>query len=186
MVQARGVRPAVTMPTTAVPPTAKVPEFDPEIIDADVLKGLIDAIGDVKPILEPFFVQVEEKLPVLREQLWVFPLHLVSPGGNHAHSVFFFFFFPRLVDREKRQLRELSETGHFLKGSSANLGIRKIREVCQKIQYFAKLKDVEGKELTEAEALALLPPLVESYVLVSFSRSYCVARFMPLFFLIFF
>lgn len=33
-----------------------------------------------------------------------------------------------------KKCKELSELGHFLKGSSATLGVSKVRDTCQKIQ----------------------------------------------------
>ncbi|KAL9106420.1 MAG: hypothetical protein Q9227_008562 [Pyrenula ochraceoflavens] len=45
---------------------------------------------------------------------------------------------------EKKDLRVLSELGHFLKGSSATLGLIKIKDACEKIQHFGAHKDETG------------------------------------------
>ena len=45
---------------------------------------------------------------------------------------------------EKKDLAQLSALGHFLKGSSATLGLTKVKDSCEKIQNFGALKDAEG------------------------------------------
>ncbi|KAF8987271.1 hypothetical protein CPC16_004179 [Podila verticillata] len=48
---------------------------------------------------------------------------------------------------------ELSRLGHFFKGSSAALGLTKIKESCEKLQRLGNLKDtVELKPITSSEA----------------------------------
>ena len=46
--------------------------------------------------------------------------------------------------REKRDLAQLSALGHFLKGSSATLGLTKVKDSCEKIQHFGAHKDETG------------------------------------------
>ena len=46
--------------------------------------------------------------------------------------------------RESKDLPELSALGHFLKGSSATLGLTKIKDSCEKIQHFGAMKDETG------------------------------------------
>ncbi|KAI9802484.1 MAG: hypothetical protein M1825_002869 [Sarcosagium campestre] len=41
-------------------------------------------------------------------------------------------------------LAELSSLGHFLKGSSATLGLTKVKDSCEKIQHYGSNKDVTG------------------------------------------
>ena len=41
-------------------------------------------------------------------------------------------------------LEKLSSLGHFLKGSSATLGLVKVREGCEKIQRYGKKENVDG------------------------------------------
>jgi len=41
-------------------------------------------------------------------------------------------------------LQQLSALGHFLKGSSATLGLTKVKDSCEKIQHFGSHKDETG------------------------------------------
>ncbi|KAJ5317158.1 hypothetical protein PENANT_c029G10468 [Penicillium antarcticum] len=43
-----------------------------------------------------------------------------------------------------KNLNELSALGHFLKGSSATLGLIKVKDGCEKIQHFGASKDETG------------------------------------------
>ncbi|TVY60719.1 Multistep phosphorelay regulator [Lachnellula suecica] len=45
---------------------------------------------------------------------------------------------------EKKDLPELSSLGHFLKGSSATLGLTKVKDSCEKIQHYGQQKDEAG------------------------------------------
>ncbi|EAW10477.1 Hpt domain-containing protein [Aspergillus clavatus NRRL 1] len=45
---------------------------------------------------------------------------------------------------EEKKLEELSSLGHFLKGSSATLGLSKVKEHCEKIQHYGSGKDETG------------------------------------------
>lgn len=44
----------------------------------------------------------------------------------------------------ERDLEKLSSLGHFLKGSSATLGLVKVRDGCEKIQRYGKNENVDG------------------------------------------
>lgn len=56
--------------------------------------------------------------------------------------------------REEKNLKKLSDLGHFLKGSSAALGVSKVQASCEKIQHYGVLRDEEAvKDLNEGEAL---------------------------------
>ena len=46
--------------------------------------------------------------------------------------------------RAERDLFQLSALGHFLKGSSATLGLTKLKDSCEKIQHFGAHKDETG------------------------------------------
>ncbi|ORY18735.1 signal transduction histidine kinase [Clohesyomyces aquaticus] len=63
---------------------------------------------------------------------------------------------------EERNLKTLSELGHFLKGSSATLGLTKVKDSCEKIQHFGQLKDETGtKDLKDDdEALDKLKDII--------------------------
>ncbi|KAL9120693.1 MAG: hypothetical protein Q9187_002747 [Circinaria calcarea] len=45
---------------------------------------------------------------------------------------------------QKGDLPQLSQLGHFLKGSSATLGLTKVKDSCEKIQNFGSRKDESG------------------------------------------
>lgn len=54
--------------------------------------------------------------------------------------------------RVEKNLAALSDLGHFLKGSSAALGVSKVQSACEDIQHYGKLR--EGSTIiTEAEAI---------------------------------
>ncbi|KAK6405435.1 Phosphorelay intermediate protein, partial [Oleoguttula sp. CCFEE 5521] len=42
---------------------------------------------------------------------------------------------------ESKDLNALSQLGHFLKGSSATLGMTKVKDSCEKIQHYGAHKD---------------------------------------------
>src|SRR5712671_7481104 len=59
---------------------------------------------------------------------------------------------PLTLFREAKDLEQLSSLGHFLKGSSAALGVTHVRASCEEIQNYGKQQ--EGtKVITAAEAI---------------------------------
>ncbi|ORY00509.1 histidine-phosphotransfer domain, HPT domain-containing protein, partial [Basidiobolus meristosporus CBS 931.73] len=61
----------------------------------------------------------------------------------------------------QKDLQKLSELGHFLKGSSAALGLQKVKVSCEKIQHYGNEKDETGtKSISEEEALEKITPLL--------------------------
>ncbi|KAF9359332.1 hypothetical protein BGX34_008428 [Mortierella sp. NVP85] len=55
----------------------------------------------------------------------------------------------------------LSRLGHFLKGSSAALGLIKVRESCEKLQHYGNRKDASGiNPITNDEAKDLIETLL--------------------------
>ncbi|GAA5865478.1 hypothetical protein JCM1840_001411 [Sporobolomyces johnsonii] len=56
---------------------------------------------------------------------------------------------------EKKDLDALSRKGHFLKGSSAALGLQRVQHSCEAMQHFGKRRDAhgEGPEVSDDEAL---------------------------------
>lgn len=44
----------------------------------------------------------------------------------------------------RSDLDQLSQLGHFLKGSSATLGLTKVKDACEKIQHYGAKKDESG------------------------------------------
>ncbi|KAK9453768.1 signal transduction histidine kinase [Dipodascopsis uninucleata] len=54
---------------------------------------------------------------------------------------------------DRKDLNELSSLGHFLKGSSAALGLTKVKNSCEKIQHLGAKKDETGtSSLDDPEA----------------------------------
>ncbi|KAA8916855.1 hypothetical protein TRICI_000974 [Trichomonascus ciferrii] len=70
---------------------------------------------------------------------------------------------------ETPDLAKLSSLGHFLKGSSAALGLTKVKNSCEKIQHLGAGKDETGStEISDEDNLiqqivAILPDLKEEY-----------------------
>lgn len=48
-------------------------------------------------------------------------------------------------------MKTLSELGHFLKGSSATLGLVKVRDGCEKIQRYGKNENLDGSSEPDSE-----------------------------------
>ncbi|KAF5382287.1 hypothetical protein D9757_008497 [Collybiopsis confluens] len=60
-----------------------------------------------------------------------------------------------------KDLTKLSDLGHFLKGSSATLGVTHVQSSCEKIQRYGQLRDEEkGIDLSDKQALDLIAQLV--------------------------
>ena len=60
----------------------------------------------------------------------------------------------RLV-RKRRDLAQLSSLGHFLKGSSATLGLTKVKDSCEKIQWYGMHKDESGSNEEPSDDVCL-------------------------------
>ncbi|EGO23610.1 histidine kinase, phosphotransfer Hpt [Serpula lacrymans var. lacrymans S7.9] len=72
----------------------------------------------------------------------------------------------------RKDLEKLSSLGHFLKGSSAALGVTKVQASCEKIQHYGSLRDEEaGEPLAPEAALKKIDPLLESV-----KKEYAVAE----------
>ncbi|KAH0542960.1 hypothetical protein GP486_008605 [Trichoglossum hirsutum] len=54
-----------------------------------------------------------------------------------------------------RDLSQLSSLGHFLKGSSATLGLTKVRDSCEKIQHYGAKKDDTGTKDEPSDEVCL-------------------------------
>lgn len=58
-------------------------------------------------------------------------------------------------------LSKLSSLGHFLKGSSAALGIIKVQASCERMQHYGNMRDEEaGESLSEDDALRRIKALL--------------------------
>jgi len=61
-----------------------------------------------------------------------------------------------------KDLKQLGELGHFLKGSSAALGVHKVQESCERMQNYGKSKDAKGeKSIDAAVALRRITTLLD-------------------------
>ena len=73
---------------------------------------------------------------------------------------------------EGKDLPRLSSLGHFLKGSSAALGVSAVQATCEHIQHYGALRDeANGTDLTEEAALAKIAPLLKRV-----KREYAIAE----------
>ncbi|CAG8624560.1 3842_t:CDS:2, partial [Ambispora gerdemannii] len=63
---------------------------------------------------------------------------------------------------KSKDLNKLSQLGHFLKGSSAAIGLTKVKESCEKIQHYGNLKEETGTiSISEELALRKIEPLLK-------------------------
>ncbi|KAJ2905250.1 hpt domain-containing protein [Zalerion maritima] len=69
-----------------------------------------------------------------------FSLQIVEEFFEQAYDTF------KEMDEllEKEDLITLSERGHYLKGSSATLGLVKVKDCCEQIQRYGKMEDLDG------------------------------------------
>lgn len=65
---------------------------------------------------------------------------------------------PRVLNSKDGDLNQLSSLGHFLKGSSATLGLTKVKDSCERIQHYGQMKDEAGTTDVpdKAKCLALI------------------------------
>ncbi|KAL6717658.1 Phosphorelay intermediate protein [Lecanora helva] len=56
---------------------------------------------------------------------------------------------------QEKDLPVLSSLGHFLKGSSATIGLNKVKDSCEKIQHFGSHKDEHGADAGYDDARCL-------------------------------
>lgn len=86
-----------------------------------------------RSIVFDFFEQAESTFKKMDSLLYVYGLPHIK---LHVLTVF--------LSAEK-DLAQLSAQGHFLKGSSATLGLTKVKDSCEKIQHFGARKDETGQ-----------------------------------------
>lgn len=71
----------------------------------------------------------------------------------------------------EKDLTKLSHLGHFLKGSSAAMGVSRVETACEKIQHYGLLRDEQNDVgLSEKQALDLIKK-----TLVRVKKDYAVA-----------
>ena len=104
-----------------------------------------------KQIVYGFFEQAEATFDKMDAALYVSNLHSSSHvTPSHIHGAVP----PTLTDpsRKDRDLPTLSSLGHFLKGSSATLGLSKVKDLCEKIQHYGARKDEAGNSVNMDDA----------------------------------
>lgn len=100
-----------------------------------------------QPMVWEYFEQAEKTFNEMDIALLVVQLN----SHPFAHSLF--------KSRKKRDLDGLSSLGHFLKGSSAALGLSRVQDSCEQIQHLGHLQDGEV-EIKEDEALAKIMKMI--------------------------
>ncbi|OAQ71078.1 histidine phosphotransferase HPT1p [Pochonia chlamydosporia 170] len=86
-------------------------------------------------------------------------LEMDDPGSDEFSSSIVFGFFTQAQETfdnmdtalSEKDLKTLSELGHFLKGSSATLGLIKVRDGCEKIQRYGKNENLDGSSEPDSE-----------------------------------
>ena len=134
-------------PSTAAPTTAK------EVIDMDTFGQILELDdGDPdhpfsKDIVEQYF----EQFVTTSKKMEMFILNtdedgkaLAEPADDDA----------RRADLKTRR-HELYKLGHFLKGSSAALGVHEVKDTCEKIQHLGDNKQHDPKQPKIADEDAL-------------------------------
>jgi len=113
--------------------------LSPSVIDMDIFSQLLEMDDD------------EEDREFSREIVW-----------NYFSQAETTFEEMEKANKEKN-LSELSTLGHFLKGSSAAVGVIKVRDSCENMQHYGKSRDKDGvTELTQDEALKRVVETLES------------------------
>ncbi|KAF9281704.1 hypothetical protein BGZ68_006463 [Mortierella alpina] len=109
-------------------------EYADEVIDSRVfeqLLGLDEDIEFVKTVIKEYFEQAKQKIGEMQEAI------------------------------PKKDFAKLLELGHFLKGSSAAVGIIKMKASCGRLQHYGSRLDAEGHNpITDEEALKLTEALL--------------------------
>ncbi|KAF4451351.1 osomolarity two-component system, phosphorelay intermediate protein YPD1 [Fusarium austroafricanum] len=86
-------------------------------------------------------------------------LEMDEPGDNEFSLSIVLGFFDQAKETftdiqtalQEEDLDKLSSLGHFLKGSSATLGLVKVRDGCEKIQRYGKNEKLDGSALDDNE-----------------------------------
>lgn len=174
-----GSSPAVTRSATAPPAT---PDKKPEPEDKDKDKGKDKDKKD-----EPKQDEPKETIPDALEKLdidesvfsQITEMDDEDPECEFSREIVVDYFkqakttFKELREALKaKDLKTLSAKGHFLKGSSAALGIKKVQESCEHVQHYgAKRDEINNVNLTEEQALArvalIMPRLERDYELAA-------------------
>lgn len=102
--------------------------------------GLPDFHGDIDPETFEQILEMDDD-----EEEREFSRSIVYDFFSQAEQTF------QKMDQnlEKRDLAQLSSLGHFLKGSSATLGMTRVKDSCEKIQHFGAHKSADGSKDVE-------------------------------------
>lgn len=182
--------PLIRPPRHFPPPFLANRQTGDEIIDMETFQQIMDMDeeDDVdedsdekhsfsKGIVWGYFTQAEETFKDMEDALCVFSTVfrlLVTIGTStdarcllsHCRSTIHTQYnestlHPISLYSSRKDLSKLSSLGHFLKGSSAALGIIKVQASCEKMQHYGNLRDEEaGADLDDAEALKRIDALL--------------------------
>ncbi|KAJ5293126.1 uncharacterized protein N7443_009079 [Penicillium atrosanguineum] len=123
-------------------PRAEAPKSTPpklsdvkELIDESTFEQILEMDDDddrdfSKGIVYGFFDQAHNTFEKMENALYV------SLACQHRSTL--------TSIRKDKKLEELSQLGHFLKGSSATLGLTNVKDACEKIQHYGAGKDESG------------------------------------------
>lgn len=140
-----------------------MPEFG-DSIDSATFEQILEMDDDEeerefsKSIVYDFFEQAKSTFVKMDSNLYVltpifepslpssFPASLLATNQTSPHQSISWGIIIQLtsIHSEKKDLAQLSALGHFLKGSSATLGLTKVKDSCEKIQHFGAHKDETG------------------------------------------
>lgn len=140
--------------------TDKIASGDPSsmsatIIDMDIFGQLLEMDDEEdrefsKEIVWNYFDQAETTFGKMDAALYV----RLCPSALHSFTDLAPFC---TSHRAEKDLPELSTLGHFLKGSSAAVGVIKVRDSCEYMQHYGKKADKDGiTTLSGEEALKKL------------------------------
>ncbi|TFY73684.1 hypothetical protein EWM64_g10327, partial [Hericium alpestre] len=136
------------------------PEVEPEVVDAAA-----EALEKGDAIDMETFTQI---LDLDEEDSHEFSRGMVMAYFSQAATTF------DEMDSAlaSKNLPQLSSLGHFLKGSSAALGVAKVQASCEQIQHLGQKRDEQaGKDLSAEDALRLI-----GTTLVRVKKEYVVAE----------
>ena len=116
-----------------------VPEFG-DSIDTATFEQILEMDDDEeerefsKSIVYDLFQQAESTFQKMDASVYVAATFLSSKNLKTNSA----------TNSESKDLAQLSALGHFLKGSSATLGLTKVKDSCEKIQHYGANKDETG------------------------------------------
>ncbi|KAF9925176.1 hypothetical protein BGZ75_009169 [Mortierella antarctica] len=109
-------------------------EFPKDVIDSRVFEQLLqldEGTEFVRTVVDDYFEQAERTIEKMQKAV------------------------------KRKDFAKLSDLGHFLKGSSAAVGIIKMKTSCGKLQHYGDRRDAEGiNSITDEEARKLIEKLL--------------------------